>query len=188
MNWRRCWTRRRVTDAQYALAERGWHAFREPTPEALDDLRHSDTSALPYLAAAVTRFLQEYPWAGDGLARSERRLLELAEGDGISLAKAFPRMHQREQVYYITDSSLEAMAEDLSATSPPLLTLDLTGATSGRIIQGAVTLTDTGRSVLAGRLDRVATCGIDRWLGGVHVQSGGQVWRWDQTRQRVIPV
>ena len=38
---------------------------------------------------------------------------------------------------------------------------------------GVVTLTDAGRSVLAGRLDRVVACGIERWLGGVHLQSGG---------------
>ena len=33
-----------------------------------------------------------------------------------------------------------------------------------------VGLTDVGRSVLAGESDRVTTCGIDRWLGGVHLQ------------------
>ena len=80
-------TRRPVTDSQYELAGRAWHAFREPTPEALDTLRHSDTSAMPYLAPAITRFLQEYPWAHDGLSLSERRLLELAEGDGIALGR-----------------------------------------------------------------------------------------------------
>jgi hypothetical protein len=39
---------------------------------------------------------------------------------------------------------------------------------------------------LAGQLDRVATCGIDRWLGGVHLQGRRRIWRWDDTRQRVI--
>ena len=54
----------------------------------------------------------------------------------------------------------------------------------GKIV--SVALTDTGRSVLAGQLDRVAICSIDRWLGGVHLQSGGQLWRWDDTKHRVI--
>ena len=71
-------TRSPVTDEQYALAGRAWQAFREATPEALDTLRGEDTSALPYLATALTRFLQEYPWTSDGLSRTERRLLELA--------------------------------------------------------------------------------------------------------------
>jgi hypothetical protein len=134
----------------------------------------------------VTRFLQEYPWVGDGLSRSERRLLELADGSGIPLGQAFPRMGEGERFYHITDTSLADMAETLSSTSPPLLTLERSGVATGHVLQGVVSLTDAGRSVLAGRLDRVATCGIDRWLGGVHLQSGSGVWRWDDTRQRVV--
>src|SRR5919109_1375183 len=49
-------------------APRAWEAFREPTPMALNKLRHGDTTPLPFLAAAVTRFLQEYPWTSDGLS------------------------------------------------------------------------------------------------------------------------
>jgi hypothetical protein len=177
-------TRQRVTDAQFALAERAWHAFREPTPEALDTLRREDTSALPYLSAAVTRLLQEYPWTIDGLSRSERRLLELANGGGIALRKAFPQMHKDEQAYYITDSSLAEMAEELSRASPSLLTRDLPDP-DGHPLQAIVTLTETGRSVLAGRLDRIEIRGFDRWIGGVHAQAGANEWRWDDARQRV---
>ena len=175
-------TRQPVSGPQYEVARRAWQAFREPTPDALDQLRQDDTSVLPYLAPAITRFLQEYPWTNGGLSRTERRLLELANSDGIVLSKAFPRMHQGEQLYYVTDSSLAALAETMSRTSPPLLALDLS---DGHVLRGTVTLTDTGRSVLAGQLDRVETCGIDRWLGGVHLQSRSRTWRWDDTRQRI---
>src|SRR6185369_11662679 len=94
--------RQRLSEPQYALAEHAWRAFREATPEGLENILHGDTSVLPYLAAAVTRFLQEYPGTADGLSRTERRLLELAKGDGIALSSAFPRMHDGETVYYIT--------------------------------------------------------------------------------------
>jgi len=178
-------TRRRVTDAQYSLAELAWQALREPTPEALDKLRRRDTAALPYLVAAVARFLQEYPWTIDGLSRTERRLLELANGGSISLSTAFPRMHDGEDVYYVTDASMAVLAEDLSRTSPPLLTLAPGPIADGEMLRGSVTLTDTGRAVLAAQQDRIATCGIDRWLGGVHLQSDANLWRWDDTRQRI---
>src|SRR5262249_43486806 len=46
-------TRQRVDDRQYELATRAWQAFRAPTPEALDTLRQGETTALPYLAAAL---------------------------------------------------------------------------------------------------------------------------------------
>jgi hypothetical protein len=180
-------TREPVTDRQYELAQLAWDAFRDPTPEPLDGLRRHDTSPLPYLAAAITRFLQEYPWTSDGLSRTERRLLELAQGEGIPLWKAFPRMYDGERVYHVSSSSMAGLAETLATTSPPLLTLDLGGIPDGYDLRGAVTLTETGRSVLSGRQDRVSTCGIDKWLGGVHLQSGGPVWRWDDTRQRISP-
>jgi hypothetical protein len=177
-------TRQPVAERQYEVAQRAWQAFREPTPEALDELRQKDTSALPYLAASITRFLQEYPWTTDGLSRSERRLLELANGSGIALWKAFPKMYEGERVYHMTGESLAELAEALSGTSPPLLAVDLSGS-AGHDLRGVVTLTDTGRSVLAGGQDRVAACGIDRWLGGVHLQSGGRIWRWDDTARRI---
>ena len=121
----------------------------------------------------------------DGLSRTERRLLELASGDGIALSEAFRYVHDGETVYYITDTSLAGLAEELSRTSPPLLTLALGNAGRDEGLRGTVMLTGTGEAVFASQLDRVATCGIDRWLGGVRLQSGGTVWRWDDTRQSV---
>jgi len=178
-------TRQRVSQAQYSLAEIAWQAFREPTPEALDNLRQRNTAALPFLATAVARFLQEYPWTADGLSRTERRLLELTDGGSISLSTAFPRMHDGEDVYYITDTSMAALAEHLSRTSPPLLTFVPSQAGDGEVLLGSVTLTDTGRAVLARRQDRIAACGIDRWLGGVHLQGNRDVWRWDDPGQGI---
>ncbi len=182
-------TRQRVSEGQYSLAERAWQAFREPTPEDVDNLGQRDTAALPYLAAAVARFLQEYPWTTDGLSRTERRLLELAAGGTVELSAAFPRMHADEEVYYITDMSLATLADTLSRTSPPLLTLTRRRVPDGELpqvtLRDTVTLTDIGRAVLAGRQDRVATCGIDRWLGGVHLHGDADLWRWDDERHRI---
>jgi len=178
-------TRAPIGDAAYDLARRAWHAFRDPTPEALDRLRREDTSALPYLTPALTRFLQEYPWTIDGLSRSERRLLELAGDDGIALWKAFPRMHQGEQFYYVSDGTMASTAEMLSRTSPPLLTLDVSSP-GEHVLRGTIAITDSGRAVLERKLDRVTACGIDRWLGGVHLQGRDELWRWDDERQGVV--
>ena len=178
-------SRSQVSDAQYALAERAWRAFRAATPEPLDELRRSDTAALPYLARAIDRFLQEYPWTADGLSRSERRLLRLAQDGPIDLVAAFQRMHDEEDAYYIMDGSLESLVDTLSRTSPPLV--HTAGQERGGWLAGTVGLTEAGREVLDGRRDRVA-CGLDRWLGGVHLQSAdSSVWRWDNAARRMIP-
>lgn len=173
-----------VDDAQFELAGRVWQAFRQATPTALDRLRGEDTSALPFVSAAITRFLQEYPWAGDGLSRTERRLLQLADAGPLDLAAAFPLMHQGEDAYYVTDLSLSQLAADLSRTTPPLLRAVAGGARTGAL-QGAFDLADAGRAVLAGRADRGALCGIDRWYGGVHLQGRTDLWRWDDDRKAI---
>jgi hypothetical protein len=179
-------TRQRVDERQFVLADRAWQAFRAPTPEPLDAVRRDDLSALPYLARALGRFLEEYPWTRDGLSRTERRLLQVASGGTIALSDVFARMHDGEDAYYVTDASLAAIAESLSRGASPLLTLDRTDTEGEHRLDCRVAVTDAGRSVLAGHLDRVRTCGIDRWLGGVHLQGGERLWRWDDARQRVM--
>ena len=174
--------RRPVTKGEYDLASRAWTAFRDPSPQPLDDLRRTDTGALPFLAAAIERFLQEFPWTRDGLSRSERRLLQLAEQGPIALHTVFPRMQHGERFYYMTDLSLASLAVALSRTTPPLLAVD--GVVSDSLA-GSISLADAGREVLAGRRDRVS-CGLDRWLGGVRVQSRGDIWRWDDDRSRIV--
>jgi hypothetical protein len=178
-------TRRPVSEAQYALAARAWNAFRAADPEGLDRLWRSDLQALPFLSAALRRFLEEYPWTGDGLSRSERRLLELADPGPIALIAAFPRMQEGEKAYFITDGSILSLVEMFSRTTPALLTYDAGVSTDGQVLHGAVAITNAGRDMLAGRLDRIATCGLDRWYGGVHLQGNGPMWRWDDQAERI---
>ncbi len=47
-------------------------------------------------------------------------------------------------------------------------------------------LTDAGAEVLAGRADRVALTGFDRWLGGMHLSAGDALWRWDDVRGALV--
>jgi hypothetical protein len=182
-------TRRPVSEAQYELAERTWRAFREPTPQALDELcrsvKGSDPVALPYLAPALVRFLQEYPWMTDGLSRTERRLLQLADAGPVTLLAAFPRMHDGEDAYYVTDLSFAALVESMSNFTPPLLTRSPAQVSGDDIFRSSVAITDAGRAVLRGEEDRVGLFGTDRWLGGVHLQGNANVWRWDDARQHV---
>ena len=179
-------TRRPVSKAQYELATRAWEAFRAADPLALDALLGTDTSDLPFLAAALRRHLEEYPWTRDGLSRTERRLMTLAERGPIDISKAFPLMHEDETAFYIADSSLWQVAKELESARPSLITVAATSTAPGRLPAGTIALTDTGRSVLSSRVDRVEQCGIDRWLGGVHLASSQPMWRWDDAQQRVL--
>lgn len=181
-------TRVPIADERYALSERAWNAFRQSSPETLDQFRRNGTRAIPFLDAAVKRFLEEYPWINDGLSRSERRLLEIASSGPVDLWTTFVHMHQGETAYYITDLSLLSLLRDFSRLDPPLISIAGTSLAEDRIPNGTVTITERGRAILSGKLDRVAACGIDRWFGGVHLTSDGVGWRWNDNEQRIIRV
>jgi hypothetical protein len=178
-------TRQPVSTVQYELATRAWEAFRAADPLALDALVGTDTSALPFLAAALQRHLEEYPWTRDGLSRTERRLMTLAQPGPIDIWKSFPLMHEDETAFYIADSSLSQVVKDLESATPALVSVAVTSTVPGRLPAGTIELTDAGRSVLAGEVDRVELCGIDRWLGGVHLVGTRPIWRWDDDRQKI---
>jgi hypothetical protein len=174
-----------VGDRQYAVAAAAWTAFRSPSPVAIEHLLETDTSAMPFLARALARLLEEYPWVTDGLSRSERRLLQLAADGPMPFTRLFPRMHDGEDAYYVTDLSLDGLVATLSTLSPPLLSKDGVGGSAGQDRPDTIAITQAGRDVLDGRRDR-ASAGIDRWIGGVHLQSGSPMWRWDPRTRRMV--
>ena len=178
-------TRLTVSAPQYELAVRAWDAFRAPDPASLAALVRTDMPALPFLAAALRRHLEDYPWTRDGLSRTERKLMALARPGPIDIWKTFPAMHEDETAFYIADSSFWTIVEGLQSAVPGLVTVDVTSTVPGRLPSGTIALTDTGRAVLDGQLDRVEQCGIDRWLGGVRLTGSQPLWRWDHAQQRI---
>ena len=172
--------------AQFALATRAWSAYRSPDPRAIEELLRGDTSPLPFLAAALARHLEEFPSDADGLSRSERRLMEQAIEGPADLHAAFSRMHHGETAYYIADAWFVDRARELAGASPALVDLSITSDTSSAIPSGTLALTRAGRKVVDGSADRIRLCGIDRWLGGVHVHGHGPAWRWGSRSGHLI--
>ena len=171
---------------QFALATRAWSAYRSPDPRAIEELLKGDTSALPFLAAALARHLEEFPSDADGLSRSERRLMEQAIEGPADLRAAFPRMHHGETAYYIADAWFVDRARELAAPHPRSSICRSHGETSSALPAGTLALTSAGRKVLDGSADRIRLCGIDRWLGGVHVHGHGPAWRWSARSGHLI--
>jgi hypothetical protein len=73
--------------------------------------------------------------------------------------------------------------EQLAQGPRPLLSLD----PPGRPVQRAtgLHLTATGARVLAGQSDQIALNGIDRWIGGVHLEGRRVPWRWDDGTETI---
>jgi hypothetical protein len=162
------------------LGRSAWRAVTSPDPRDISKLRGTDTSSLPFLSDALTRFLEELPWTTDGLARSERQLLQ-AIGDGAStFGEAFQYATEREERIYCGDSSAAVYLQRLANGPSPLVSVqsDEDNAT--------FKLTENGRAVLGRKRDWIELGGSDRWLGGVHLNGHDAEWRWNPETQTPV--
>jgi hypothetical protein len=172
--------RREVSSTQRVAARDAWQAFRSSDPRAIVESLERVT-ALPHLAPALRRHLQQFPSVENGLSRTEQQTLQ-ALARGITNLKTLYRAanHEREDAVFMGDL---AFTFHIRSLTPRLMTL--VGDTALSTLDGDAALTDDGRRVLDGETDRVTLCGIDRWLGGVHLAGHGPVWRWDASRNTV---
>jgi Domain of unknown function (DUF1835) len=167
-------SRRDVSDDQLTLARAAWGAFRSSDPTDLEAVLRLDSSSLPFLAAALRRHLEEFPSTREGLSRTERDILSILMRGPRSPRELFPAQQVFEDRVFMGDSSFAWILDGLAASTPALIAM-----------KGVASITPLGREVIDGDADRVAACGIDRWLGGVYLSGRGPLWRWDATTRRV---
>jgi hypothetical protein len=158
-----------VTAEALALARRAWDAFTAPEPTGLAEIAATRSVELRFLGEAFDRLGREYPSTRDGLSLTERRILAAAPGRP---GEIFLRSSARETRPFLGDTFCFERIERLA----PLL----------RRAGDVVELTDAGRATLAGERDHVAEDGIDRWIGGVHLQGRSVAWRWDEGTEAVV--
>lgn len=176
-------TRLPVSAAQIGIAQAAWKAFTSPDPTAIERFLATDTSALPFLAAALRRHLEQFPSADSGLSRTEHQALTvLDERRALTVGQLFAAVQRQEEVVFMGDCSFYRMMADLARSRRPLVQISDTP----RRGLGEVTITEAGRQVVQGRADNIVMNGIDRWLGGVHLEGSRNLWRWDRKARRLI--
>ena len=155
----------RVTPEQLALASDAWKAFTSSTPHALEPLA-AGTPALPAIGLALRRLLEELPWAGTGLSRTERQLLEPLSNGARTREEAFWAAGRAEERPYLGDTSAWATLDRLAAL------LDDHGVNA------------RGRALLAGHEEWEPP--DERWIGGARLPPGRPPWHWDPEALRVV--
>jgi uncharacterized protein DUF1835 len=147
-----------------------WIAVTAADPRALPYLTRR-IKALPFLAGALERQLEEFPDSTSGLSRTERQILAaIARGVSDEAALVKTASHDIDPRYPITDTIL----------AHTLATLAKCG-----FAEGTAAVTPLGRQALAGAIDRIAEVGIDEWRGGVHLTGKGPAWRWDSRERKL---
>ena len=183
-------TRRAISSAQLRLGLDTWRALIQPDPRALAVIMRSRTPALPLLAPALRRHLQELPSTFNGLSLTEQMALSLLANEPTKLMRLIG------MILFVTDP-LPGQGDwnacrrvlQMEAVESPLFT-----RTPGAAAEGSarspwsdlLTITATGRAVLTGEVDFRSLHPPTRWVGGVAIASGNPDWRWDEELQDVV--
>ena len=142
--------------------------------------------AMPFLAGALERHLEEFPDPTSGMSRTERQILAAVargEATGDALMQA---SHAIDPRYPITDSHLVVDPRRRSRRCGFLEGAPPGTAPAAEALRAVnATVTPLGRQALAGAIDRVHEVGIDDWRGGVHLAGKGPVWRWDSRERKL---
>lgn len=179
------WDRRKAVSArQLQLGEHVWAALCSDNPQRLAALARSGTPALPLMAPALHRHLQELPWVEDGLALSQRLILQLLAPGRTPLNAVFLQLKERDPLPSITDLHLLYLVNEmLKAEEAPLIRNP--PPPGRRLFAQMLELTEAGTAVLHKERDWHSLHPPSRWVGGVQV-SAVPGWRWHDARREVV--
>ena len=186
--------REEVGAAQFEAASRGWEAYCSDRPAGIAALGSEEADALPFLRPALTRHLEQFPWTRDGLSRTERQILECVADEPADLRQVFQTSHlDTEDAPFLGDRAFLFHLETICGGRSNLVyDTDENGAAleesprDDELWKRRVQITEIGRKILAGQADHVRLYGIDRWLGGAHLQGAHAAWRWDDRRRSIV--
>jgi hypothetical protein len=148
---------------QMEAGAEAWAAFASPDPTALDRMTRR-ALPLPHLAAAMRRHLQDLPWRADGLALTERRLVQAVADGAAEPAAIHQALRRADPVFQVTDLIVQDLAQRLATGPQRLIRRD-----------AGWEVTERGRAVLAGQARHRPP---PRFQAGVMV-GPDPVWWWD---------
>ena len=155
-----------------------WSAASAETPNALLSFLTGAPHPLTHLRRSFCAFLDLFPDLRTGLNAWELELLRntAAEGPRAAMVIGHTLTHDMEFPNWVGTDYLLGRVRRLSDPNLPHPLLAVVGD-GVDIATTQITLTDSGREILAGHGNAVEWNGIDDWVGGVHLNSaGGRVW------------
>jgi len=174
---------------------KAWEAYAADDPRPLLELlggENGGTNVLPFVRDAFRFHLTRFPSASNGLGWVEQHALELVRNGVQSPLELFREIGSRERWYGLGDLQFWAYLRRMSEAAHPLIAVDSPATfpnyadPAPNFAECRIRLTEAGRSVLDGAADHVVLNGIDRWLGGVHLQGQREIWRYDESSGTLV--
>jgi hypothetical protein len=182
-------TRAEAGPAELELGLESWRALASPDPRRLAAIARTGTPALPLLAAALERHLQELPAVTTGLSLTEAIVLERLAREDASLQTLFVELtSELDPLPGQGDLQLRDRVLAMERASRPLFVRRPGSDARGRSRPpwtDVLSLTAAGRAVLAGEIDYLSLGPPGRWVGGVEIGPGRHDWRWDEAARDV---
>ena len=165
--FRHLWQQRQaVSAAALNQAEQVWCALCASKPNALEALIDS-TPALPFMSAAIARHLQELPSQACGLSLTERLTLQLLAKHEMAAGLLFKRYQtEAEPLPWLGDVMHWSIVRSLATGANALVAIE---SRCGHWSTDIVSITHTGRKVLAGEQNWRLLCEQERYIGGVRI-------------------
>ncbi len=180
-------TRLPVTQEQLRLGQLAWNAFTSPDPTTVESVLRSDTSALPFLAAALKRHLEQFPSTDNGLSRTEEQTLLVLRKKPSTVRQLFRAVQNTESPLFMGDRSFFRLLADLAKAPHPLIrTVDDSPFDPHLYPTTPVTISDTGLRIVENQEDHIQLNGINRWLGGVHLKGRESAWQWNPLNEQLV--
>lgn len=163
-----------------------WQAFTSPDPTDIEKLLATDLKPLPFLRNALLRHLQQFPSTHNGLSRTEQQILAAVAAGQQTPEEIFRYDRTQEEHVFMGDWTLWNYVKRMCEEAEPLLKVENgtrfflpLNEPNAEFQAQRLLLTEAGQAVFENEFDAIELNGIDRWLGGVHLQGQQAAWRWD---------
>ena len=182
-----------ISEETVACAQKGWAAYRSPSPESMSELLNIKVIEFPYLGRAFQRLFEEYPDYRNGLSRTMHQFLQIIKDDqSRGPFDIFLENQKLEDYAFLGNHTFFTQVESIANCQRALVKLkdgskfthSLTDKKySEEFLKNRFKVTEDGVDVLNSNADFIKLNGIDRHIGGVHLTSDND-WRWDGDEEK----
>ncbi|MEW5849435.1 MAG: DUF1835 domain-containing protein [Myxococcota bacterium] len=179
--------KRPLSNAELSGYVRAWEAYTSSDPRNVEALARSGT--LPSaLQDALKLHLSRFPSSRDGLAETERTLLDILTAGPLSFLDVFRAFSRRAPDYGSGDHQVWLELQRLAGSQPAAVHVQAEAhpLRRGTFMEARVELTALGRELLQGGADFLAHA-AETWLGGARVGPPRTSWRRDDDGNLVLP-